>query len=121
MAKSKYVGPPDKLELYEALVARFPDIPRKGAKNPYTSLNGHMFSFLDSDGVMALRFSEADKKALIEQWQTGPSIQYGSVMRGYAIVPDSLLQDTDALAPFFEKSIAYISSLEPKPTKKPKK
>ena len=46
----------DRLDLYESLVARFPDIKRKGAKNPYTSVNGHMFSFLSQNGVLALRF-----------------------------------------------------------------
>ena len=34
----------DKLKLYENLVATNPKIERKGAANPYTSLNGHMFT-----------------------------------------------------------------------------
>ena len=33
--------PPEKLELYEKLVATNPDIERKGASVPYTSLNGN--------------------------------------------------------------------------------
>jgi hypothetical protein len=32
--------PADKLELYEKLVATNPKVERKGAANPYTSLNG---------------------------------------------------------------------------------
>jgi hypothetical protein len=36
--------PPEKLVLYEKLVATNPDIERKGASVPYTSLNGNMFS-----------------------------------------------------------------------------
>ena len=35
----------DKLALYEKLVATDPNVERKGATMPYTSLNGHMFSF----------------------------------------------------------------------------
>jgi len=35
--------PADKLGLYEKLIATVPEIERKGAANPYTSLNGHMF------------------------------------------------------------------------------
>ena len=38
--------PSDKLELYEKLVATNPKVERKGATVPYTSLNGHMFSYL---------------------------------------------------------------------------
>ena len=43
------------LELYEKLVATNPDIPRKGATVPYTSINGNMFSYLHASGAMALR------------------------------------------------------------------
>jgi hypothetical protein len=40
MAKAKTAtAPPDKLELYEQLVATNPAIQRKGATVPYTSLN----------------------------------------------------------------------------------
>jgi len=35
-----------KLELYERVVATVPGVERKGATIPYTSLNGHMFSYL---------------------------------------------------------------------------
>ncbi len=43
----KHNIPADKLALYEKLIATNPKIKRKGAANPYTSLNGHMFSYLD--------------------------------------------------------------------------
>jgi hypothetical protein len=40
----------DKLALYDKLVATNPAIGRKGATVPYTSLNGHMFSYLSKGG-----------------------------------------------------------------------
>jgi hypothetical protein len=40
MTKATYPGPVDRLAAYEALVARFDGVDRKGAANPYTSLNG---------------------------------------------------------------------------------
>src|SRR6185503_8455133 len=55
MAKPKLTIPSDRLALYDALVAAHPEIERKGATMPYTSLNGHMFSFLSPAGAMALR------------------------------------------------------------------
>jgi hypothetical protein len=74
---AKYTGPADALELYEALVARFESVKRKGAANPYTSLNGHMFSFLDREGTLALRFSDEDRAEFTDLYESGPSIQYG--------------------------------------------
>jgi hypothetical protein len=47
--------PADKLELYEKLVRTNPKVERKGAANPYTSLNGHMFTYLNPSGSLALR------------------------------------------------------------------
>lgn len=117
---AKYTGPPEALELYEALVARFETVKRKGAANPYTSLNGHMFSFLDKEGTVALRFSDDDRSEFMEQYESGPSIQYGKTMNGYATVPAELLSNTDELENWFERSHDYIATLKPKPTTKKK-
>jgi hypothetical protein len=38
---------PEKLALYEKLIATNPKIERQGAANPYTSLNGNMFTYMD--------------------------------------------------------------------------
>jgi hypothetical protein len=55
---STYEGPTKALDMYEAVVAGNPEVERRGATMPYTSLNGHMFSFLDKTGAMALRLPE---------------------------------------------------------------
>ena len=116
---SKYEGPKDKLALYAAVVdGSGNETPVKGAKNPYTSLNGHMFSFLDRDGTMALRLSDELGEEFLTRYDSGAVIQYGSVMRGYVAVPDELLSRTDELAEWFDKSYGWIGTLEPKPTKK---
>ena len=48
---SKYEGPPAALSAYRSVVeASRSGTEVKGAKNPCTSRNGHMFSFLDADG-----------------------------------------------------------------------
>ena len=62
---SQYQGPMVALELYTAAVdASSIDSEVKGAKNPYTSRNGHMFSFLDRDGTMALRLSDRPSRSI---------------------------------------------------------
>lgn len=111
----------DKLELYESLVAHFPDIKRKGAKNPYTSLNGHMFSFLMQDGTLAIRLSKDQRTAFMDEFKTEQPVTYNTVMKEYVSVPDGMLQDTEQMIPYFQMSLDYVSSLKPKPTTKKKK
>lgn len=116
---SAYPGPSEALELYTAAVEQSAsDASVKGAKNPYTSRNGHMFSFLDADGAMALRLSDELRGDFLARYDSGPVMQYGSVMRGYVAVPDELLHTTDELAGWFDKSHDWIGTLQPKPTKK---
>jgi len=77
-----------------------------------------MFSFLDADGAMALRLSDELADEFQSQYESGPVIQYNSVMRGYVSVPDSLLADTKTIADWFTKAHDWIGTLPPKPTKK---
>ena len=109
------------LDHYERLVARFLDVQRKGKTMPYASLNGHIFSFYDKEDKVSIRFADAELDVFLEKYSTVKSIQHNSVMRGYAIIPQDLLEDTDALAHYFQQSLDYIGSLKPKPTKKPAK
>lgn len=109
---------PDKLELYEKLVATNPKIERKGAANPYTSLNGHMFTYLDRSGSLALRLPEAEREKFLKKYKTTLFEAYGAVMKEYVTVPDSLLRNTKMLEPYFKLSFEYVKTLKPKPTKK---
>ena len=116
---SKYEGPPDKLEQYTAVVdLSSSDAEVKGAKNPYTSRNGHMFSFLDKQGTMALRLSDDLIADFRSKYDSDDVIQYGATMRGYSSVPDELLANAEELVDWFDKSWDWIGSLPPKPTKK---
>ncbi len=113
--------PADKLELYEKLVKTNPKIERKGAANPYTSLNGHMFSYLNQSGSLALRLPDDEREKFLKKYKTTLFEAYGAVMKEYVTVPDSLLKDTKTLQRYFQLSYEYIKTLKPKPTKKPKK
>lgn len=61
---SKYESPAERLESYEAAVASVEGLDRKGATMPYTSLNGHMTSFLDKEGSVVIRLSSQDREEL---------------------------------------------------------
>ncbi len=112
---SDYPGPKIALDRYREVVeASSADTEVKGAKNPYTSLNGHMFSFLDRDGTMALRLSDELRDHYGTEYSTEPVMQYGSVMRGYVAIPGELFGDTEELATWFDRSYEWIGTLEPK-------
>jgi len=113
--------PPDKLELYEKLVATNPSVQRKGATVPYTSLNGHMFSYLSKQGKVALRLPAGEREAFLEKYKARLCEAYGTVQPEYVEVPGSLLRSTRELKKFFDCSYAYVASLEPKPAARKKK
>ena len=118
---SQYPGPPEALERYLTLVEASGNGEVKGAKNPYTSRNGHMFSFLDPEGTLAIRLSDAATEEFRSRYDSGPVIQYGRTMQGYSSVPPDLVDDVDALRAWYDRSWEWIGTLAPKPTTKPEK
>ena len=120
-AAKKHNIPADKLELYEKLVRTNPAIERKGAANPYTSLNGHMFTLLNPSGTLALRLPAEEREKFLKQYKTKLFEAYGVVMKEYVTVPDALLENTKELQKYFAISVGYIKTLKPKPTTKKKK
>jgi hypothetical protein len=113
--------PPDKLELYEKLVATNPKVERKGATVPYTSVNGNMFSYLSKEGKLELRVAASRGEAFLKKYKARLCEAYGKVQPEYVEVPDSLLSSTRELKKFFDCSYEYVSSLKPKLTPKKKR
>jgi TfoX/Sxy family transcriptional regulator of competence genes len=103
--------------LYDKLIATIPAIKRKGAANPYTSLNGNMFTLLHQSRL-AIRLPEDDREAFLKKYQTTLFEAYGTVMPEYVAVPDALLKNTEALRKYLALSYEYVKTLKPKPTKK---
>jgi TfoX/Sxy family transcriptional regulator of competence genes len=116
MPKPTPKAPAESVALYDALLATKPEIERKGAAMPYTSVNGNMFSLLTPDGTLALRLPEAEREAFLKRYNTMLTVQYGAVMKEYVSVPASLLKDTRALAKYLDISYRYACSLKSKPT-----
>lgn len=102
------------LERYQRVLEAMPEVERKGATMPYTSVNGHMFSLLTKEGDLALRLPDEEREQFLEEFDTELCVQYGSVMKEYAVVPEALLEDTGELLKYFELSYEYTSSLKPK-------
>src|SRR5688500_5660956 len=115
MPKDTLRVPAEALARYDLLLAGSPEVVRKGASMPYTSLNGHLFSFLTPEGKLALRLPAAEREAFLARYETKVCEQHGSVMKEYVEVPDALFGQTAELQPFFAASVAYVGTLKPKP------
>ena len=120
MSKSTVAKGAEALNDYEKLIATNPKAERKGATMPYTSVNGHMFSFLTKTGTVALRLPTEERDAFLKKYKTTLCEQHGSVLEEYVEVPDTLLKKTQELTKFFDVSYAYVGSLKPKATTRKK-
>jgi hypothetical protein len=108
MATKQRAGPIPvaNLEAYDRLIATVPGVERKGATMPYTSCNGHMFSFLAKDGSLGLRLAGPTREAFLAAHDATLCEANGTVLKEYVRVPDALLLDTAALASAFAASFA---------------
>jgi hypothetical protein len=107
--------------LYQKLVTTHANAELKGNTIPYTSLNGHMYSMLTKEDEVAIKLPQVERKKFLDKYNTKLLKQYGIVQKDYAVVPDSLLEKTEELKPYFDISYQYVRSLKPKATSKSKK
>lgn len=112
--------PADKIALYDKLVATNPKAERKGANNPYTSLNGNMYTLLHSSGRLAIRLPEVEREKFLKKYNTTLFEAYGAVMSEYVAVPDDLLKKTNELKRYFDLSYEYAKTLKAKATTRKK-
>ena len=111
---------PDKLLLYQKLVATSAGIDLKGETVPYTSVNGNMSSYLSKDGKLALRLPEGEREEFLKKYGAKLCQAYGIVQKEYVEVPDALFDKTEELKRYFVASHVYVNSLKPKSTTKKK-
>ena len=92
----KSAVPTDQEVLYDQLIATIPEIQRKGAGNPYTSLNGNMLTLLHQSRL-AIRLPQGKREEFLKKYKTTLFEAYGTVMPEYVAVPDALLKNTKEL------------------------
>lgn len=112
--KEKSNIPKEKLDSYIKLIETSPKIELKGATVPYTSFNGHMFSYFEKDGTFGLRLPAETREEFLKKYKTTLFISYGIVKKEFVLVPDKLLKNTKELKPYFDISFEYVKSLKPK-------
>jgi len=107
-----------KVALYEKLIATIPNLERKGDANPYTAINGNMFTLLHQSSRLAIRLPEDKREEFVEKYTTTLFEAYGCVMKEYVAVPDAMLKNTRELKKYLEFSYEYAKTLKPKPSRK---
>jgi hypothetical protein len=110
--------PNEKVEIYEKLVAAHPGMERKGAANPYTAVNGNMFTLLHQSDRLAIRLPEKQRAEFLKKYKTTLFEAYGSVMPEYVAVPEALMRKPKELEKWMGTSFAYAKGLKPKASKK---
>jgi hypothetical protein len=116
--KTESTIPTATIALYDKVISTVKGVERKGDTVPYTSLNGHMFSYLSKDGTLNLRLPKDAIESFLEKYKTTLCEAYGVVQKEYVVVPDSLFKKTAELKKHFAESYKYVASLKPKPAKK---
>jgi len=108
---SDYPGRSDRLDAYRTLVERHGEAEVKGAKNPYTSRNGWMTSFLDPEGIICLRMSGDNRSGYLKAGASEVQ-QYGRNMPDFISMPEQF-EDGQA-DEWFAASWDHSGSLDPK-------
>jgi len=119
-AGKKQPVPNKKVELYERLLKTVPGIERKGDANPYTALNGNMFTLLHQSETLAIRLPPDEREKFLKRYDTTLFEAYGAMMQEYVRVPDVLLGKTAELSKYLKLSFEYAKTLKPKPTARKK-
>ncbi len=104
----------EQLSIYDGLVSKCPRFERKGKTMPYTSANGHMFSLFNKAGEIGIRFSKEVQQKYMEQYGTTLFKSYNSIMQGYILITQEMLEDEDNVVKLLNESYDYVMTLEPK-------
>jgi hypothetical protein len=97
----------------ETLATR-PEIERKGDVHPYTSVNGHMFTYLDQSGILGIRLAHEEVDPFLKKYNTALFETYGVVKKDWVTVPDSLLRKARELQKYLDRSYEFTKTLKPK-------
>ncbi|HXJ62934.1 MAG TPA: TfoX/Sxy family protein [Actinomycetota bacterium] len=116
--------PPDRLALYQRLLAALPEIEEKSNfGSAYTAVNGNMYSMISKYGSVGIWLPDDVRAEFVERfgaqmYQADPA---WPVSKKLVAVPDDVLADTETLRPYMEASYRFALTLRPKPTTKPAK
>ena len=78
------------------------------------SANGYMFSILNKDGELGIRFDKSVQKGYMESLNTTVFKSHGATMQGYVLLPQEVFQNRTKVVQMLNESYDYVMSLPPK-------
>ncbi|HET6451916.1 MAG TPA: hypothetical protein VFI08_11430 [Spirochaetia bacterium] len=111
--------PAEKLERYDRLIKERPHFERKGIGLPYTSVHGHMFTFLSAEGTLGVRLPSPQREEFLKKYGTSLFVAHGAVLKEYVQVPEELFHNPGELLRYLDLSYEYVGGLKPKQPRKP--
>ncbi len=113
--------PPEKLALYQRLLEAVEGVEEKSNfGSAYTAGNENMYSMISKYGLVGIRLPKDEREAFLEQYDA--ELFRGDpawpVSKEYVAVPNPMLEDTAALAPYLGRSLHHARGLKPKAPKK---
>ena len=104
----------EELAFYDMLVTKCDRFDRKGKTSPYTSANGHMFSFLSKNAEIGFRFSKDTQEKYFEEFTTSYLMSHGAKMKGYITVTEEMKKNEGLLLRLINESFDYVMGLPSK-------
>jgi hypothetical protein len=104
----------ENLARYDCFVDQCDRFQRKGKTMPYTSSNGHMFSLLNKDGELGIRFSKEKQESYFIKFDTGFYKSYNATMRGYILITEQMLTSDEVIIALLNESFDFVNTLAPK-------
>lgn len=104
----------ENLKIYDEIVAKCERFDRKGKSVPYTSANGHMFSFINKSGEFGIRFSKEVQEKLIKEFNSDYFYSHNAQMKGYVLIPQEIFIDQEKVKDLLNQSYDYVMSLPKK-------
>ncbi|MDT0555278.1 hypothetical protein [Patiriisocius hiemis] len=108
----------ERLKLYDSFVTKCARFDRLGKTMPYTSTNGYMFSLLNKNAELGIRFSKEVQETYFKKFDTTIYKSYGAVMKGYILITEAMLTNETLILDLLNESYDYFNSIEPNKHKK---
>lgn len=110
---------PELSDFLEKKLIDYPCVKKKMFGCPVYFVNDNMFAGIHSDNIF-IRLSEEDRKRIIAEYDEACIFEpmEGRKMKEYVVIPETIINDSEAMGMWLNLSFRFTSSLPPKVKRK---